>query len=158
VRQKDDGNVKGFQGAMKTFDASRPIVAASAIGVARAAVELTKEKLAEAGITIRYDAPPHEMTAIERANPRVQLGRIAIRTKGPGAKMPGPLYFGLSSCQGLRGSATVKSPLSFIESSVPLMVSLPCTNSSPPSSDLPVTVPRHVRTSDGLVIPEKRTL
>lgn len=66
VRQKDGGNVKGFQGAMKTFDASRPIVAASALGVARAALELTKEKLAAAGITVRYDAPPHEMTAIER--------------------------------------------------------------------------------------------
>ncbi len=66
VRQADDGNVKGFKGAMKTFDASRPVVAASALGVARAALELTREKLAEAGISVRYDAPPHEMTALER--------------------------------------------------------------------------------------------
>lgn len=66
VRQAEDANVKGFKGAMKTFDASRPVVAASAIGVARAALELTKEKLEEAGIAIRYDAPPHEMTALER--------------------------------------------------------------------------------------------
>jgi acyl-CoA dehydrogenase len=66
VRQRDPESTKGFKGAMKTFDASRPIVAASAVGVARAALELTKEKLKEVGITIRYDAPPHEMTAIER--------------------------------------------------------------------------------------------
>ena len=43
---------KGFLGAMKTFDASRPAVAASAIGIARAALEFTKEKLAEEGIVI----------------------------------------------------------------------------------------------------------
>ncbi|HEC21357.1 MAG TPA: acyl-CoA dehydrogenase [Chloroflexi bacterium] len=66
VRKRDPKSTKGFKGAMKTFDASRPIVAATAIGVARAALELTKEKLAEAGITIRYDAPPDELTAIER--------------------------------------------------------------------------------------------
>ncbi len=66
VRERNSSSRKGFKGAMKTFDASRPIVAATAVGVARAALELTKEKLAEAGIAIRYDAPPHEQTAIER--------------------------------------------------------------------------------------------
>jgi acyl-CoA dehydrogenase len=66
VRSKDAAGTKGFQGAMKTFDASRPVVAASAVGVARAALEITKEKLSEAGINVRYDAPPHELTAIER--------------------------------------------------------------------------------------------
>lgn len=66
VRRRDSKSKQGFKGAMKTFDASRPIVAATAVGVARAALELTIEKLAEAGIEIRYDAPPHELTAIER--------------------------------------------------------------------------------------------
>ncbi len=67
VRMRDPESTKGFKGAMKTFDASRPIVAATAVGVARAALELTKEKLKEVGITVRYDAPPHEVTAIEEA-------------------------------------------------------------------------------------------
>ena len=62
----DGKSRKGFKGAMKTFDASRPIVAASAIGVARAALELTIEKLADAGIAIRYNVPLYEQTAIER--------------------------------------------------------------------------------------------
>ena len=57
---------KGFKGAMATFDASRPLVAASALGVGRAAIEFTKEKLAENGIEIRYDLPYHKLSAIQR--------------------------------------------------------------------------------------------
>ncbi|HET8644991.1 MAG TPA: acyl-CoA dehydrogenase family protein [Vicinamibacteria bacterium] len=57
---------KGFKGAMATFDATRPSVAASALGIARAALELLKEQLAAAGITIRYGTPRHLLTAIER--------------------------------------------------------------------------------------------
>ena len=57
---------KGFKGAMATFDASRPIVAALATGVGCAALFFLKEELERQGITIRYDAPPRELTAIER--------------------------------------------------------------------------------------------
>lgn len=57
---------KGFQGAMATFDASRPLVAASALGVGRAALEFVKEKLAENGVEIPYDQPYHKLTAIQR--------------------------------------------------------------------------------------------
>ncbi len=57
---------KGFQGAMATFDASRPLVAASALGVGRAALEFCKEKLAENGVTIPYDQPYHKLSAIQR--------------------------------------------------------------------------------------------
>jgi len=57
---------KGFKGAMATFDATRPSVAASALGIARATLELLKEKLAEQGVTIRYGRPRHLLTALER--------------------------------------------------------------------------------------------
>ena len=57
---------KGFKGAMKTFDASRPAVAASAVGIARAALEFTAERLAEEGIVLDYSKSLHEMTAVER--------------------------------------------------------------------------------------------
>jgi acyl-CoA dehydrogenase len=57
---------KGFKGAMATFDATRPSVAASALGIARATVELLKELLALQGIEVRYDRPRHLLTAIER--------------------------------------------------------------------------------------------
>jgi acyl-CoA dehydrogenase len=57
---------KGFQGAMATFDASRPLVAASALGIGRASIEFVKEKLAEQGVTIPYNLPYHKLTAIQR--------------------------------------------------------------------------------------------
>jgi acyl-CoA dehydrogenase len=57
---------KGFKGAMATFDATRPLVAATGIGVARAALEFVKEKLAEAGIEIRYGLSRNRLTSIER--------------------------------------------------------------------------------------------
>lgn len=66
VRQRDDEGAKGFKGAMATFDASRPLIAASAMGVGRAALEFVKEKLAEEGIEIPYGRPYYELTAIQR--------------------------------------------------------------------------------------------
>lgn len=57
---------KGFKGAMATFDATRPLVAASALGIARATVELLKEMLQEQGVEIRYGLPRSKMTNIER--------------------------------------------------------------------------------------------
>jgi len=57
----------GFKGVMKTFDHTRPSVAAMAIGVARAALDLTKETLDNEGFTFRYDKGQHELGAVEKA-------------------------------------------------------------------------------------------
>jgi acyl-CoA dehydrogenase len=57
---------KGFKGAMATFDATRPAVAASALGIARATLDLLKEQLAERGVKIRYGTPRRLLTALER--------------------------------------------------------------------------------------------
>src|SRR5204863_135504 len=57
---------EGFKGVMATFDATRPIVAASAIGVGRAALDLVKDTLKEHGIEIRYGLSPHKLTVLER--------------------------------------------------------------------------------------------
>jgi acyl-CoA dehydrogenase len=59
-------STKGFKGAMATFDATRPIVAAQAIGIARATLELLKEELEKNGVTIRYGLPRQKLTNIER--------------------------------------------------------------------------------------------
>jgi acyl-CoA dehydrogenase len=48
---------KSFAGAMQTFDNTRPLVAAMAVGVAEAALDFTREQLAEAGVVIDYDRP-----------------------------------------------------------------------------------------------------
>ena len=57
---------KGFKKAMATFDATRPLVAATGLGVARAALEFVKQKLEENGIEIRYGLPRNKLTNIER--------------------------------------------------------------------------------------------
>ena len=56
----------GFKGAMATFDATRPLVAASGVGVARSALEFLKEKLAENGVQVRYGLPRQKLTNVER--------------------------------------------------------------------------------------------
>jgi len=48
---------QGFGGAMQTFDNTRPLVAAMAIGVARASLDETRMRLAEAGVKIDYSTP-----------------------------------------------------------------------------------------------------
>jgi acyl-CoA dehydrogenase len=64
-RSSGDGD-KGFKGAMATFDASRPIVAAMAVGVGRASLDFVKQELARQGVEPRYDAPASAITAVER--------------------------------------------------------------------------------------------
>lgn len=66
VRSPDQAGTKGFKGAMKTFDATRPLVAASAIGITRATLEFTAQYLKERGVVVRYGVPLHQQTAVER--------------------------------------------------------------------------------------------
>jgi acyl-CoA dehydrogenase len=48
---------QGFAGAMATFDNTRPLVASMAVGCAKAALDLTREILQQAGVEVDYDAP-----------------------------------------------------------------------------------------------------
>jgi acyl-CoA dehydrogenase len=57
---------EGFKGVMATFDATRPAVAASAIGIGRAAVDFVREALENSGTTIRYGVSVAHLTAVER--------------------------------------------------------------------------------------------
>ncbi len=54
---------RSFAGAMKTFDNTRPLVAAMAIGVARASLEETRKLLDSAGVVIDYECPPLAQSA-----------------------------------------------------------------------------------------------
>lgn len=54
---------KGFAGVMQTFDNTRPLVAAMAVGVTRAALEELRSILSDAGIEISYDSPPNTQHA-----------------------------------------------------------------------------------------------
>jgi acyl-CoA dehydrogenase len=53
----------GFVGAMATFDNTRPMVAAMAVGCARASLDLTRDLLARAGVSVDYDRPAQLQSA-----------------------------------------------------------------------------------------------
>jgi acyl-CoA dehydrogenase len=48
---------QGFAGVMQTFDNTRPLVAAMALGCAKAALDATRELLDEADVRVDYDRP-----------------------------------------------------------------------------------------------------
>jgi len=79
VKQSTGG---GFKGAMATFDATRPIVAATSVGIARAALELLMDALAEADIPIRYGVSPNRLSALERdvmdLEAEIEIGRAHV--------------------------------------------------------------------------------
>ncbi|MFM9032794.1 MAG: acyl-CoA dehydrogenase family protein [Mycobacterium sp.] len=54
---------KGFAGVMETFDNTRPMVAAMAVGLARGALEELRRILTDAGVEISYDKPAHAQSA-----------------------------------------------------------------------------------------------
>jgi acyl-CoA dehydrogenase len=54
---------KGFSGVMETFDNTRPVIAAMAIGIGRAALEELRKVLTDAGVEISYDKPSHAQSA-----------------------------------------------------------------------------------------------
>jgi acyl-CoA dehydrogenase len=70
---------RGFAGVMQTFDNTRPLVAAMAVGVARAAIERTRELLAEAGINADYKRAFFHVKAAEAELYRLEAELEAAR-------------------------------------------------------------------------------
>ncbi|MCG8587950.1 MAG: acyl-CoA dehydrogenase family protein, partial [Proteobacteria bacterium] len=60
VEKKGSG---GFKGVMKTFNMTRPAVAAIGLGIAEAALDFTREQLEAAGIKIEYGTGLHSQPA-----------------------------------------------------------------------------------------------
>jgi len=73
---------KGFSGVMQTFDNTRPVVAAMGVGVARAALEHTREILGREGIKVRYRGPLLAKRAVEseliRMEAEWEAGRLLM--------------------------------------------------------------------------------
>jgi acyl-CoA dehydrogenase len=57
----------GFRGVMKTFNMTRPGVAALGLGMARAAIDFTKDALAEEGIEVEWGRGLPGRTALQQA-------------------------------------------------------------------------------------------
>jgi acyl-CoA dehydrogenase len=69
----------GFKDVMATFDATRPIVAAMAIGVGRAALDFVRGFLTEQKVQIRYGLSPRRLTALERDFMEMEMQLQAAR-------------------------------------------------------------------------------
>lgn len=70
---------KGFAGVMETFDNTRPLVAGMAVGVARAALERTRELLSKAGCRFDYAKPLLSVTHAEATLYRLEAEWEAAR-------------------------------------------------------------------------------
>jgi len=62
----------GFKGVMKTFDNTRPLVAAMANGIASAALEFLKEKLEENGYQLDHRKQVHTLSSVEKEYYRME--------------------------------------------------------------------------------------
>ena len=62
----------GFRGVMKTFNMTRPAVAAIGLGIAEAALDFTRDQLHEAGIEIEYGAGMAAQSALARRFQRLE--------------------------------------------------------------------------------------
>jgi acyl-CoA dehydrogenase len=70
---------KAFGGVMQTFDNTRPPVAAMAIGVGRAALDLTRSILAKEGVALKFDKSPGNLSAVEAELYRMEAEWNAAR-------------------------------------------------------------------------------
>lgn len=79
VADTEEARKKAFGGVMQTFDNTRPPVAAMALGVARAALEITREILQKEGVAADYSKPLYRSTAIEAELYRMEADLEAAR-------------------------------------------------------------------------------
>ena len=56
----------GFKDVMKTFNMTRPGVAALGLGIAQAALDFTRDELAKGGFELRYEGGVHGRSAVEQ--------------------------------------------------------------------------------------------
>jgi acyl-CoA dehydrogenase len=69
----------GFKDVMATFDATRPIVAAMAIGVGRAALDFVRDFFQRSNVPLRYGISPRRLTSIERDFMEMEMQLKAAR-------------------------------------------------------------------------------
>jgi acyl-CoA dehydrogenase len=72
-------STEGFKGAMKTFDNTRPLVAAMANGIASAALDFLKEQLEKKGVELNYKINVHNISSIEKEYYRMEAELEAMR-------------------------------------------------------------------------------
>jgi acyl-CoA dehydrogenase len=72
-------STEGFKGVMKTFDNTRPLVAAMANGIAAAAVDFLKEQLEKKGAELNYTKNVNNISSAEKELYRMEAELEAMR-------------------------------------------------------------------------------
>lgn len=79
IAETEEERKKAFGGVMQTFDNTRPIVAAMALGVGRAALDMTLDILKKEGLEPGYDCSLFNSTALEAELYRMEADLEAAR-------------------------------------------------------------------------------
>lgn len=102
-----EGRKKAFGGVMQTFDNTRPPVAAMAIGVARAALDLTRDLLQREGVTPTFDKKPENASArdaeLYRMEAEWQAARLLVQKAAWMADNKQPNSMEASMCKAKAG-------------------------------------------------------
>jgi acyl-CoA dehydrogenase len=117
----------GFRGVMKTFNMTRPLVAAIGLGMAEAALDLTREALEQAGVEIDYAGGAHARSAAAERFLRLEaLHEAALLTVLRAAWLAGegqPNNLESSVCKAKAGAAVREITQGCIELLGPMGIS-----------------------------------
>ena len=110
---------KAFGGVMQTFDNTRPPVGAMAYGVARAALEITKDLLLKEGVELNYDRTINNSSAIQaeiyRMEAELEAARLLILKAAWMADNKQPNSKQASMCKAKAGRVGNKITLKCVE-------------------------------------------
>lgn len=108
----------GFGGVMQTFDNTRPMVAAMAIGLARAALDETRTRLAAAGLDVDADTAggrtPHALVELQRLEADWEAARLLTLRAAWMADNGQPNALQASQCKAKAGRMVVDTTLSCV--------------------------------------------
>jgi acyl-CoA dehydrogenase len=117
----------GFKDVMKTFNMTRPLVSAIGLGMAEAALDFTRDQLAQAGIQMEYGAGMHGQTAVSekflRLEALLQAAKLTILRAAWLADQGKPNNLESSVCKAKTGAAVREITQGCIEILGPLGVS-----------------------------------
>jgi len=117
----------GFKDVMKTFNMTRPLVSAIGLGMAEAALDFTRDQLAQAGVHFEYGPGMHGQTAVAekflRLEALLQAAKLTILRAAWLADQGKPNNLESSVCKAKTGAAVREITQGCIEILGPLGVS-----------------------------------
>jgi acyl-CoA dehydrogenase len=117
----------GFKDVMKTFNMTRPLVSAIGLGMAEAALDFTRDQLAQAGVQIEYGHGMHGQTAVTerflRLEALLEAAKLTILRAAWLADQGKPNNLESSVCKAKTGAAVREITQGCIEILGPLGIS-----------------------------------